>query len=87
MRPYLDCGDIIYDQPSNESLNQKIKRIQYSTALTIKGTIKVTSQSKLYNKLSFESPRFRCWFRVFCTFYKIKTIGVTEYLFDLILIT
>ena len=43
-----------------------------------------TSQSKLYNELGFESLKFRCWFWKLCTFYKIKTTGVPEYLFDLI---
>ena len=47
MRPHLDYGDIIYDQPSNESLYQIIETIQYNAPLTIKVTIEVTSQSKL----------------------------------------
>ena len=59
MRPYLNYGDIIYDQPNNESLNEKIVRIQYSTAFAITGAIKGTFQSKLYNELGFESLKFR----------------------------
>ena len=51
----LPQGDIIYDQPNNESLNQKIERIQYNAALTIAEAIKATYQSNLYNKLGFES--------------------------------
>ena len=58
MRLYLDYGDIIYDQPNNESLNQKIERIQYNTALANTGAIKGTFQSKLYNELGFESLKF-----------------------------
>ena len=54
MRLYLDHGDTIYDQPINESLNQKIEIIQYNAALAITGAIKGTSQSKSYNKLDFE---------------------------------
>ena len=84
VRPHLDYGNIIYDQPNNESLNQKIERIQYNAALAITGAIKGTSQSKLCNELGFESLKFRCWFWKLCTFYKIKTTGVPEYLFDLI---
>ena len=83
-RPHLDYGDIIDDQPNNESLNQKIERIQYNTAPSIRGVIKVTSQSKLYNELGFESLKFRRWFRLVCTFCKIKTTEVPEYLFGLI---
>ena len=37
-----------------------MKRIQYNAALVITGAIKGTSQSKLYNKLGFESLKFRC---------------------------
>ena len=39
---------------------------------------------RLYNDLGFESLKFRCWSRKLCTFYKIKTSGVPQYLFDLI---
>ena len=84
MRPHLDYDDIIYDQPNNESLDQKIEIIHYNAALAVTGVIKGTSQSKLYIKLGFESLKFRCWFKKLCTFYKIKTTGVPEYLFDLI---
>ena len=28
VRPHLDYGDIIFDQPNKESLNQKFERIQ-----------------------------------------------------------
>ena len=43
VRPHLDHGDIIYDQPNNESVTPKIERIQYNAALTITGAIKGTS--------------------------------------------
>ena len=41
VRSHLNCGDISYDQPNNESLNQKIERIQYNAALAITGAIRV----------------------------------------------
>ena len=84
VRPHLDYGDIIYDQPNNETFTQKIERIQYNAALAITGAIKGTSQSKLYCELGFESLKFRRWFRKLCTFFKLKTSGLPEYLFDLI---
>ena len=84
VRPHLDYGDIIYDQPNNESFNQKIERIQYTAALAITGAIRGTSQKKLYDELGFESLKFRCWFRKLCIFYKIKNTGIPGYLFDLI---
>ena len=33
VRLFLDYGDIIYDQPNNEILNQKGERIQYTILL------------------------------------------------------
>ena len=40
VRPHLENGDIIYEQPNNESCNQKIERIQYNAGLAITGAIK-----------------------------------------------
>ena len=59
VRPHLSYGDIIYDQPNNESLNQKIERIQYNAALVITGAINGTSKSRLYSELGLESLKFR----------------------------
>ena len=59
VRPHLDYGDIIYDQPNKKSLNQKIEKIQYNAALAIAGVIKGTYQSRLYNELGLESLEFR----------------------------
>ena len=84
MRPHLDYGDIIYDQPNNKILRQNIERIQYKVAVEITGAIKGTSQSKLYNELGFESLKFRRRFRISRIFFKLKTSGLPEYLFDLI---
>ena len=63
VRPQLDCGDIIYDQPNNESFIQLVEIIQYNVALAIKSAIKGTSQSKLYSELGFESLKFSYGFR------------------------
>ena len=38
----------------------------------------------MYSELGFESLKFRRWFRKLCTFFKLKTSGLPEYLFDLI---
>ena len=40
VRPHLDYGDIIYDQPNNESPNQKVERIQYNAALQLQAPSK-----------------------------------------------
>ena len=72
VQPHLDYGNILYDQPNNKSLCQKIKTIQYNAALAITSAIKGTSQIKLYNELGLESFKFRPWFRKLCLFFKIK---------------
>ena len=84
IRPHLDYCDIIYDQPNNESFCTKIEHIQYNAALAITGAIKGTSQTKLFKEMALESLKFRRWFRQLCTFFKIKTSGKPEYLFNLI---
>ena len=50
VRRYLDYGDVLYDQPNNESLCQKIESVQYNAALAITGVIKGTLQMKLYSE-------------------------------------
>ena len=84
IRPHLDYGDIIYHQPNNGSLCQKIESIQYQAALAITGAIHGTSQTKLYNELGIESMKLRQWFRRLCCFFKIKSSGLPHYLNDLI---
>ena len=83
-RPHLGYGDIIYDQPNNESSTQKIERIQYKALIVITGAIKGTFQSKLYSELGFEFLKLRRWFRKLCTFFQLKTSALPEYLFDFI---
>ena len=39
VRPRLDYGDTIYDQPNNESFTQKNEKIQYMTALAVSDAI------------------------------------------------
>ena len=84
VRPHLDYGDLIYDQPNNESFCQKIKTVQYHTSLAINGAFKGISRLKLYNEIGLESLKLRQWFRKLCTFYKIKSTGFPSYLYDLI---
>ena len=35
IRPHLDYGNMIYDQPNNNRLSEKIQSIQYNAALAI----------------------------------------------------
>ena len=62
IKPYLDNGDIIYDQAYNVSLHQELESIQYNVTLAITGPIRERSREKLYHELGFESLEARRWF-------------------------
>ena len=55
IRLHLDYGDIIYDQAYTASFHEKIESVQYSSVLAITGTIRGTSEEKLYQGLSLET--------------------------------
>ena len=59
VRPHLDYGDVIYDQPSNSSLSDQIESVPYKAVLAIIGAIRGTSQEKLYQELGLASLRNR----------------------------
>ena len=42
VRPHIDYGDIIYDNPVNESLINKLGKVQYQACLAITGAIQGT---------------------------------------------
>ena len=46
LRPLPDYGDIIYDQPHNESVCEKLDSIQYKVTLAITGAIQGISRKK-----------------------------------------
>lgn len=47
VRSYLDYGDVLYYQSNNESLCQKMERVQFNVVLAIICVIKGVSQTKL----------------------------------------
>ena len=51
LRPLIDYGDIIHDQPQNESFCEKLESVQYKVALAITGPIQDTSRDKIYQEL------------------------------------
>ena len=61
LRPLIDYGDIIYDQPSNDSFCEKLESIQYKAALAITGAIQETSRDWIYAELGLESLKDRRW--------------------------
>ena len=75
IRPLLDYGDIVYDQPNNESFISKLEQVQYNAALAITGAIKCASRSKLYNELGL---------RRLCFLHKVISNGLPAYLYKLI---
>ena len=46
--PYLDYGDVVYDQPNNELFCRKLESVQYNAALAISGVIKGSSLKIIY---------------------------------------
>ena len=71
LRPLVDYGDIIYDQPQNESFCEKIESVQYRAALAITGAIQGTSRDKLYHELGLESLKSRRWYKRLSCMLKI----------------
>ena len=84
VRSHLDYGDILYDQPTNESFTRKIESVQYNAALAITGAIRGTSRDKLYKELGLESLQSRRWMRRLCLFFKVLKNEQPNYLFDII---
>ena len=84
VRPHLDYGGVIYDQPNNSSLSDKIESVKYNAVLAIAGAIRGTSKEKLYQELGLESLKNRRWLRRMSYLYKIVPTKFPPYLYDLI---
>ena len=84
IRPFLDYGDVLYDQAFNNSFHAKIESIQYNACLAITGAIRGTSREKIYQELGLESLQLRRWYRKLCLFYKVFKNEHPKYLFNLI---
>ena len=87
IRPHLDYGDIICDQAYNVSFHPTLEFIQYNSALTITGAIRVTSSEKLYNGLGLETLEKRRWYRKLCCFNKVCQSHSPKYFFNIIPVT
>ena len=84
IRPHLDYGNIIYDQPFNNSFQNKIESIQYNACLAITGAIRGTSKERLYEELGLESLQDRRWYSRLCYLYKIVVNKSPNYLFNVV---
>ena len=84
LRPHLDYGDVVYDQPSNDAFSNKLETVRYNAALAIMRAVKGTSCKKLYQELGLEYLRQRRWMRCFCLFYKVASTKLTAFIYDTI---
>ena len=84
LRPLINYGDIIYDQPQNESFCDKLESVQYKAALAITGAIKGTSPEKIYQELGLESLKNRRWYKRLCCMFKIMNEEAPKYLTNMI---
>ena len=84
VRPHLDYGDVICDQPNNSTLSDKIESVQYNAVLAITDTIRATSKEKLYQELGLQSLRNRRWLRRMTYLYKSISTKSPPYLYELI---
>ena len=61
VRPYLDYGDILYDQTYSMAFHHKLESIQLSACLAITGAIRDTSKGNLYQEVDLESLQLQLW--------------------------
>ena len=71
VRPHLDYGDVIYDQPNNSSLSDKIDNRR-------------TSKKKLHQELGLEYLSNRSWLKRMSYLFKINLTKLPLYLYELI---
>ena len=45
VRPHIDYGDVIYDQPNNQRFVHQIEAVQYNVAFDFTGVIRGSSRS------------------------------------------
>ena len=83
-RPLIDYGDIIYDQPQNESFSEKLEGVQYKAVLAITGAIQGTSRDRIYQELGLESLKSRKWYKRLSCMFKIMNEHAPNYLINLI---
>ena len=76
LRPLLDYGNIIYDQPHNESVCEKLQSVQYKVTLAITGAKQGTSREKIYQELG--------WYKRLSYMFKIVKEEGPNYLINLI---
>ena len=84
IRPHLDYGDLVYDQPSNDTFSNKLETVQYNAALEVTGAIKGISREKLYQELELEYLQQKSWMRRLFLFYKVVSTKLPADIYDFI---
>ena len=84
LRPLLDYGDTIYDQPRNESVYEKLDSVQYKAALETTEAVRGTSGEKKNQELGLELIRARRWYKRLSCMFKIVKEEAPNYLINLI---
>ena len=82
--PFIDYGDIIYDQPQNQSSRENLESIQHKAALAITDAIQDTSHEKVYQELGLELFKSRRWYKCLWCMFKIMNNKASNYLLNLI---
>ena len=78
VKPNLNCGDIMFDKPINESFESRIESIQCNPCIAITGVIQGTSMERLYRELGLESLSDRCWFQKLAFFIKLSKVYLLD---------
>ena len=84
LKPLIDYGDIICDQPQNDFFCKKLEPVQYKIALAITGAIQGTSRDKIYQELGIESFKSRRWYKRLSYMFKIMKEEAPNYLTNLV---
>ena len=84
VRPHLDYGDIIYDNPENETLINKLEKVQYETCLAITGAFQGTSRESLQENWGLNIYKLDGGIEKMILFYKILNGVAPKYLSDIL---
>ena len=82
LRPYLDYGDIIYDQPYNNSFCLKVESIQCNATIAITDAIRRAAREHFHLELRLEYLQHRRWYRK-PLFFKLIKNQTPRYLFSI----
>ena len=74
IRPHLDYGDVVYDQPSNDVFSNKFETVQYMHCFGNYGS----NKRHISKKIVSEYIQRRRWMRRLCLCYKAVSAKSTK---------